>query len=223
MVRRVVVVVVIVVVAAVAAALGFAAAFVANLQVKDPAVQGAVVGAIAGVVGGILGASIAAVVAWAVARMNRDEGRRTRVMDRLVTVAAEFAQAGDRHCQEVAQQFTWRVEQAAAGGTPTNVPPVGSTQALRDAVNVLFVVAGPDTAELALAYYQWVIELDRFAFDPVRHLGFGKVILLPGDHGSAMGMAQLQATAAKTGFMNAVRAELGRPALLDDLNTTQHH
>jgi hypothetical protein len=95
-------------VAAAAAVAGFGAAVLLNLRVADPAVQGAIVGAMAGVIGGVAGALIVSVGAWIVARMNRDEARRTALLvDRKNAIVA-FLRASRSADRQLIAYAHWR-------------------------------------------------------------------------------------------------------------------
>jgi len=93
---------------AAAAVAGFGAAVLLKLQIADPAVQGAVVGAMAGVIGGIAGALIVAVGAWIVARMSRDEARRSALLADRKNAIVAFLRASRSADRQLIAYVGWR-------------------------------------------------------------------------------------------------------------------
>jgi hypothetical protein len=159
-----------------------------------------VVGTLAGAV---LGAIIGAGSAYIIARQNRDEARRSKLLERQVDLFVDFLIAADVHAREVAAVMA-RVQDVVSGGAdPATIPPLNPTEPIRRSGLALQIVA-PSVEPAATRLYMAAVRLD-LATEPARLDPTHTTFEMFGNYRAAVAEHE----AARLAFLEAVRGEMG--------------
>jgi hypothetical protein len=155
-----------------------------------------------GVVGVAVGAVIGAAVVYLVARQDRDEVRRSRLLERRVDLFVDFLIAADVHAREVAAVMARIQDVVSAGADPATIPTLNPTEPIRRAGLALQILA-PAVEPTATRLYMAAVRLDLATLparlDPI-HTSFETF-----DNYRA---AVAEQEAARLAFLEAVRVEM---------------
>jgi hypothetical protein len=82
---------------------------------------------------GLVGVVIGASVTYFISRQNRDEARRSRLLERQVDLFVDFLIGADVHAREVAAVMARIQEVVAEGADPSPIPSLNPTEPIRRA------------------------------------------------------------------------------------------
>ena len=117
------------------------------------------------VAGTLFGALIGAISGYVIARQNRAEARRSRIVDRIIDLGSTMVIDADVHAREVAAAVA-RIREQARTAEPLTIPTVNETESVRRAGMALQIVA-PKLSEDATTIYASIVNLD-LATEPAR-------------------------------------------------------